>query len=212
VINLVINPQAIALPQGTVVRFPATWQDYQALSLQLEEQVSPRLRYLNGELKLMVPLPEHGKELDIVVDVVKVLLRHRGLAFDSYHETTIELPAQGAIIPDHFFYIDHLPVVGKRRIDWIKDAPPDLAIELDVTSFTNIEDYLPYQIPEVWILRQRRLTIYQWQNDRYAEVSQSRFFPDLELKAILVQCLTDAYKIGSQAIDFLTEQYPPQRK
>jgi hypothetical protein len=26
----------------------------------------------------MVPLPEHGKQLDIIVDMVKVLLRHQG--------------------------------------------------------------------------------------------------------------------------------------
>ena len=31
----------------------------------------------------MVPLPEHGKQLDIIVDMVKVLLRHQGLRFTS---------------------------------------------------------------------------------------------------------------------------------
>lgn len=40
----------------------------------------------------MAPLPEHGKQLDILVDLVKVLLRHQGIPFDSYHETTINLP------------------------------------------------------------------------------------------------------------------------
>jgi len=43
----------------------------------------------------MAPLPEHGKQLDIVADMVKVLLRHLRLRFDSYPETAIVLPEQG---------------------------------------------------------------------------------------------------------------------
>ena len=86
----------------------------------------------------MVPLPEHGKQLDIIVDMVKVLLRHRGVRFDSYHETTMDLPEHSGVIPDHFFYIGELPVVGKRRIDWSCDPPPNLAIECDITSFTSV--------------------------------------------------------------------------
>ncbi|MEQ8755744.1 MAG: hypothetical protein RID09_19810 [Coleofasciculus sp. G1-WW12-02] len=41
--------------------------------------------------------------------------------------------------------------MGKRRIDWCHDPRPDLAIECDVTSFTNIDDYLPDRVREVWI-------------------------------------------------------------
>ena len=143
-INVVINPNAIELPAGAVLRVPGTWQDYQALLEHLGDRTYPRVKYCNGEVLLMVPLPEHGKQLDIVADMVKVLLRHQGLRFDSYPETTMVLPEQGGITPDHFFYIDELPVVGQRRIDWSTAPPPDLAIESDVTSFTNPQDYLPY--------------------------------------------------------------------
>lgn len=40
----------------------------------------------------MVPLPEHDKQVDMIVDIVKVLLRHRGLRFDSYYKTSMDLP------------------------------------------------------------------------------------------------------------------------
>jgi hypothetical protein len=108
-INLIIKPDIIKLPAGTVVRVPGTWQDYLALQQSLGDRTSPRLKYHQGELKLMVPLPEHGKQLDVVVDLVKVLLYHRGLPFDSYHETTIELPDGSGIIPGHFFYLVNFP-------------------------------------------------------------------------------------------------------
>lgn len=83
-INVVVKPDAIELPAGAVVRVPRTGQEYQALLEHLGDRTSPRMKYRNGELLLMVPLPDPGKQLDIVVDMVKVLLRHQGLRFDSY--------------------------------------------------------------------------------------------------------------------------------
>ena len=203
-INVIVKPDAIELPAGAVVRVPGTWQDYQALLEHLGDRTSPRVKYCNGELLLMVPLPEHGKQLDIIVDMVKVLLRHQGLRFDSYHETTMDLPEHSGVIPDHFFYIGELPVVGKRRIDWSNDPAPDLAIECDVTSFTSVNDYLPYRVSELWIVRRQRIEIYQFQDERYILVQQSQFFGGFDLNAIFTECIKDAYQFGSGAIDKLS--------
>ena len=210
-INVIVKPNAIELPAGAVVRVPGTWQDYQAMLEHLGDRTSPRIKYRNGELLLMVPLPEHGKQLDIVVDMVKVLLRHQGLRFDSYHETTMDLPEHSGVIPDHFFYIGELPVVGKRRIDWSNDPPPNLAIECDTTSFTSVNDYLPYRVSELWIIRRQKIEIYQFQDERYIQVQQSQFFGGFDLNAIFSECIADAYKFGSGAIDKLSDRYPRQR-
>ena len=209
-INVIVKPDTIELPAGAVVRVPGTWQDYQAMLEHLGDRTSPRVKYRNGELLLMVPLPEHGKQLDIIVDMVKVLLRHQGLRFDSYHETTMDLPEHSGVIPDHFFYIGELPVVGKRRIDWSIDPPPNLAIECDVTSFTSVNDYLPYRVSELWIVRRQRIEIYQFQDERYILVEQSQFFPGFDLNTIFSECIKDAYQFGSGAIDKLSDQYPRQ--
>ncbi|MBD2015951.1 Uma2 family endonuclease [Microcoleus sp. FACHB-53] len=208
--NVIVKPNTIELPAGAVVRVPGTWQDYQTLLEHLGDRTSPRVKYCNGELLLMVPLPEHGKQLDIIVDMVKVLLRHRGLRFDSYHETTMDLPEHSGVIPDHFFYIGELPVVGKRRIDWSTDAPPDLAIECDVTSFTSVNDYLPYRVRELWIVRRQRIEIYQFQDERYILVEQSQFFGGFDLNDIFSECIADAYQFGSGAIDKLSDRFPRQ--
>jgi Uma2 family endonuclease len=70
--SVIIKSDTIETPAGAVVRIPGTWQDYQTLLQQLGDRTSPRIKYRNGELLLMVPLPEHGKQLDIIVDMVKV--------------------------------------------------------------------------------------------------------------------------------------------
>lgn len=210
-ISLVIKPDQLTMPVGSVVKLPASWQDYQTMAEHLGDLTQPRLKYREGELLLMVPLPEHGKQLDVIVDMVKVLLRHQGLPFDSYHETTMDLPECSGIIPDHFFYIGELPVVGKPRINWQTDPPPDLAIECDITSFTAVDDYLPYQIPELWIIRRRQILIYTLQAGQYQLVSESLLFPGLDLSAIYQTCLDDAYRIGSAAIDRLESRFPRHR-
>lgn len=177
---------------------------------RLGDRTLPRLKYRQGDLLFMVPLPEQGKQLDIIVDMVKVLLRHRGLAFDSYHETTLDLPEHSGIIPDHFFYIGNLPVVGKAHIDWETDPPPDLAIECDITSFTSVDDYLPYQIPELWIIGRKQIAIYALHQGQYQSIESSQFFPGYDLTSIYQACLKDAYTIGSAAIDRLADRFPRQ--
>ena len=86
---------------------------------------------------------------------------------------TIELPEVGGIEPDYCFYIDNWQaVVGKDRIDWQLDPPPDLVIEIDVTSYTSELDFVPYNVPEVWLFKNDRLTIYQLVDNKY-QVSES---------------------------------------
>jgi Uma2 family endonuclease len=49
--------------------------------------------------------------------------------------------------------------------DWGVDPSPDLVIEIDVTSYTDINDYLPYKVPEVWLFKKGELLIYiYWKN------------------------------------------------
>lgn len=69
-----VSPERIQLPPGAVVRLPGTWQDYRALSEQLGDRSTPRLKYRPGEILLMAPLPEHGRNANLIADVVKVLL------------------------------------------------------------------------------------------------------------------------------------------
>jgi Uma2 family endonuclease len=69
------------------------------------------------------------------------------------NSTHMELPSQSGIEPDYCFYIDNWQaVIGRDRLTWGSDTSPDLAIEIDVTSYTDVNDYTPYRIPEVWIL------------------------------------------------------------
>ncbi|MEO1744764.1 MAG: Uma2 family endonuclease, partial [Cyanobacteria bacterium J06629_9] len=175
-----VSPQEIQLSAGAVVRLLATWQDYTKLREQRGDGSVPRIKYRNGEVLLMAPLPVHGRDANLVADIAKVLLDHEGQDYDAFTPVTMELPEESGIEPDYCFYIDSWQAVsGKHRIDWQTDPPPDLVIEIDVTSYSDVNDYLPYRVPEIWLSRQQQLAIYRLQGDGYQQQSQSQFFPNV---------------------------------
>ncbi|MBW4554814.1 MAG: Uma2 family endonuclease [Trichormus sp. ATA11-4-KO1] len=185
--HTVITPERIELPPGTVVRMLGSWQDYQALSQQLGDRCSPRIKYRPGEILLMAPLPEHGRDASLLGLIVTALLDHLNCTYDSFTPITMSLPEVGGIEPDFCFYIENWrAVVGKKKINWELDPPPDLVIEVDVTSYTNIDDYLPYKVPEVWLLKNKQLLIYRLQGENYV-ITESSYFPNL--REIVQQCL-----------------------
>ena len=74
----VATPRQIQLPSGAVAWLPGNWQDYQEMSRRLGDRSIPRIKYRPGEIGLMAPLPEHGRDANVVVNTIKVLLDHLG--------------------------------------------------------------------------------------------------------------------------------------
>jgi Uma2 family endonuclease len=190
-----VSPEKIQLPAGAVVRLPATWQDYQRLCQRRGDGSIPRIKYRSGEVFLMSPLPKHGRDASLIADIIKVLLDRSGQEYDAFTPVTMELPEESGIEPDYCFYIDHWQAVsGKERIDWRIDPPPDLVLEIDVTSYSNVNDYLPYRVPEVWLWRRDQLSVYRLQGTEYLSQERSRYFPDIDLAVIISRCLEVAYR------------------
>jgi Uma2 family endonuclease len=193
-----ITPDKIDLPPGTLLNFPGTLADYEQILNQLGDRAIPRLRFRDNRVTLMSPLPEHGKKIDVIADIVKTLLRYRGRDWDSFHPITLRYGREAGLEPDVCFYIENYrAILGKRTLDLSIDPPPDLAIEIDVTSFTRIEDYIILAIPEVWIYQTDRLNIYQFQNNSYLATDTSQIFPDFPVKQIIPQYVSRAWQVGS---------------
>lgn len=200
--HAVITPERIELPPGAVLKLLGDWQDYQLLSQQLGDRAFPRIKYRPGEIWLMAPLPEHGRDASLLADIIKVLLDQKEQRYDSFTPITMSLTEVSGIEPDFCFYIENWrAVVGKKRINWESDPPPDLVIEVDVTSYTNINDYLPYKMPEVWLLKNKQLLVYRLQGENY-EITESGYFPNV--REIVRQCLQVANEqTTSEAIRWL---------
>lgn len=195
-----VSPEKIQLPGGAMVRLPANWQDYQRLCQQRGEGSIPRIKYRPGEVLLMAPLPKHGRDASLIADIVKVLLDHAGQEYDAFTPVTMELPDESGIEPDYCFYIDHWQAVsGKNRIDWQHDPPPDLVLEIDITRYSDVNDYWPYQVPEVWLFRKDQLQLYQLQGNQYQRFQQSKYFPAIDLPQVISRCFQIAYERNTSA-------------
>ncbi len=196
----VVSRDNIQIPPGSVMRIPGSWSDFCQLRDSRGDGSIPRLKYRHGEILLMSPLPRHGREAHLVAKVVEILLESQDRNYEAFTPITIELPEVGGIEPDYCFYIDNWQaVVGKDRLDWKVDPPPDLVIEIDVTSYTSELDFLPYQVPEVWLFKNYQLLIYQLEADRYVASNNSRYFPDVLIQETIDRCFATAKEKGTGA-------------
>ncbi|MEB3336603.1 MAG: Uma2 family endonuclease [Leptolyngbyaceae bacterium] len=198
-----VSREKTQLPPGTVVRMPGTWQDYCALRESRGDRSIPRLKYRNGEILLMSPLPRHGREAHLLARVVEALLDSQNRNYEAFTPITMEVPEERGIEPEYCFYINNWQAaVGKDRIDWELAPPPDLVIEIDVTTYTAAEDYLPYRVPEVWLFKNNDLRIYALQNEHtqngtYQLQRFSCYFSEVDLPELLARVLQVASEQGS---------------
>jgi Uma2 family endonuclease len=198
--NTVISPNHAQLEPGTVVRMLGSWQDYCRLCDSRGDSSIPRLKYRPGEILLMSPMPKHGREANILADVVKALLDAENLDYEAFTPITMKLPERAGIEPDYCFYIDNWQAaVGRDRLDWEVDPAPDLVVEIDVTSYTDAKDYAIFGVPEVWLFKLNVLKIYGLEAGEYQLQKYSRYFPTLDLQALLDECLTAASERGTGA-------------
>ncbi|MHC5832369.1 MAG: Uma2 family endonuclease, partial [Nostoc sp.] len=92
------------------------------------------------------------KDKEYIGDLVKILLEILQIDFEPFGSTTLKNErSRQAVEPDTSFYIhNQAAVIGKNPINLNIDPPPDLAIEIDITSRTRFENYEILGVPELW--------------------------------------------------------------
>ena len=165
------------------------WQQFESILAELGERRASRLSYSNGRLEIMVPFPEHEKAKEIIGDMVKILLEARQIAFEALGSTTLKNERMSqAVEPDTCFYIQNqAAVIGKNRLDMSVDPPPDLAIEIDLTSRTQLDNYQILGVPELWRYARRGLQINVLQAEQYIESDVSPTFPNIPIVELVNQ-------------------------
>ncbi|BAZ03844.1 Uma2 family endonuclease [Calothrix sp. NIES-3974] len=180
-----------------------SWEQFENILAELGEHRAARISYSNGFLEIMVPLPEHEKAKEIIGDMVKILLQELSINYDALGSTTLknEAMSQG-VEPDACFYIQNqAAVIGKNRINLNMDPPPDLAIEIDITSRTQLGNYQMLGVPELWRYEKQGLKIHVLENGKYVESNCSPTFPGIPIIELVNQYIQQSQFIGSsQAI------------
>ncbi|MEB3340089.1 Uma2 family endonuclease [Okeania sp.] len=128
---------------------------------------------------------------------MKILLDKLEIDCECFGSTTFKGKSiKSGIEPDRCFYIEnHAQMGGKRRVNLNFDPPPDLAIEVDVTSKTQLNVYGNLGVPELWRYEKNQLQIYLLQGEEYKEVFTSPTFPGLVIQDLVAEVLTQSRDI-----------------
>lgn len=191
--------QIRVLPGQRLLLEGINWQEFEAILNELGEHRSSRIAYSQGTLEIMVPLPEHERAKVIIGDLVKILLDELGLNWESLGSTTFKREDMTVgIEPDDCFYIqNHQLMIGKNRIDLTVDPPPDLAIEIDVTSKTQISAYQVLKVPEIWRYENGNLEINLLQGKQYVQSQTSLAFPHFPVIEGIAQHVEMSRTVGT---------------
>jgi Uma2 family endonuclease len=176
-----------------------SWAEFEAILDEIGEHRAARVAYYQGVLEIRMPLPEHEVTKELIGDMVKLLLDELELDWEGYGSSTFKRSEMSAgIEPDTCFYIQNASkMIGKRRIDLSVDPPPDLAIEIDITSKTQLSAYVALKVPELWCYANDKLQVFLLEQGEYIEVENSSIFAELPIIEGILQFLQLSLTQGS---------------
>lgn len=177
------------------------WREFEEILEELGEKRSGRIAYYQGTLEIIMPLPEHEKVKVIIGNLLTILLDELAIDWEPYGSTTFKRRDMNAgIEPDDCFYIQNASrMIGKRKLDLAIDPPPDLAIEVDVTSKTQLSAYQALGVPEIWRYENNRLTISILRDDQYVDSLTSPTFLDFPVIESIERFLEIAFSEGTSS-------------
>ena len=182
-------PQTLTTPAQQMVLSGVAWHTYQALIRDLESQPGKRLTYDHGTLEIRVPLPPHERYKTLISRFIEVVTEETETEICSLGSSTwAREDLQQGVEADECFYIQHEAAVrGKASIDLTTDPPPDLVLEIDITSSSvnRLKIYAAMGVPEVWRYDGKTLTFYHLQGQEYRAQEASVVLPLVRRDEIL---------------------------
>ena len=190
----VLSPPQTTPPQeyfeGRIVLHGISWQTYERLLEDLADCSAPHLTYDQGELEIMSPTALHNRvnraiEALVTLTSLEIEVEVLSLGSTTFKREDIERGFE----PDSCFYAkNESRIREKREIDLRFDPPPDLVVEIDVTSsaIDKLALFAEFGVPEVWRYKDGQFDILELFSGSYRSVETSFVLP-----FITAQILTD---------------------
>ena len=177
--------QNITLPTSPQVSPPETghrlilrgvsWTTYESLLADFQNSNAVHFAYDRGVLEIMAPSVKHeepNRALSLFVDLVtgELDIEVRRLGSTTFTRKDLSKGFE----PDSCFYIQSVNRIrDKEEIDLTADPPPDLVIEIDITSpsLNKFPIYAAVGVLEVWRYKGGRVQIFQREGEQYKEVA-----------------------------------------
>ena len=179
---------ALTPADPTVILDNVSWRTYEQLLKDLVDSSAPRLTYDRGVLEIMSPTPEHERLNRTLAQLVEVVSEELQIEIENLGSSTFRREdLERGFEPDSCFYVQHAAEVrGKKRLDLTADPPPDLVIEIDITSpsISKLPIFADIGVPELWRYDGSEFRISLLEGGKYASSERSGAFPILTAKLI----------------------------
>ena len=165
-----------------------SWETFEALLRDTGEDRGSRFAYDCGVLEIITPLFEHENPKSNFGNFIIALAEELGIEVRSAGSTTLKRKiSKRGIEPDTCYYIQNeLAIRGKETLDLENDPPPDLAVEIDITSSSvnKLGIYSALGVTEFWRYDGENLKFYQLVEGQYVECNFSIAFPLVSVSEI----------------------------
>lgn len=164
------------------------WGTYCALR-ELPENYHVRMTYDRGDLEIMSPSPRHEQWAALIGRLIEAWTEECNVDIAGRRTMTFQREdLQRGLEPDNCYYIQHeADIRSKRELDFTVDPPPDLVVEVDLTSSSSgkLPLYAAFGVPEVWRYNGSALEILLLGDDgQYQSAAESRALPGIKPELI----------------------------
>ncbi|HBJ35899.1 MAG TPA: hypothetical protein DDZ51_14350 [Planctomycetaceae bacterium] len=189
-------------PESRVVIEDVLWETYEALVEQRRGSV-PRMTYDNGVLELMRPKRQHENIGRVIGRMVDTYSEVKAIEIQSVASTTFKLQSLlKGFEADESYYVTHAERIRpKEEIDLTIDPPPDLVVEVELTSsaIEKLNLFAAMRIPEVWRHDGQKLEMFRLIDGVYQSIASSRELPGLAADKIAT-FLNRRFDVGETAL------------
>jgi Uma2 family endonuclease len=159
-----------------------SWEAYEAL-LRSWADLPTRMTYDRGRLEIMCPLLPHEHFKTLIGRMVESFTLERRIPLHPAGSTTFKSEAKRrGLEGDESYWIQNEPRMRSRKdFDPESDPPPDLAVEVDITSsvLDRLDIYADLQVPEIWHFDGQTFSVLLLREGKYEPGQRSEALPEL---------------------------------
>lgn len=160
-----------------VILHGVSWATYESLLADLQDSHAAHFTYDRGVLEIMAPSLEHEKINRRLHSLFETIANVLEIDFENAGSTTFKREDLACgFEPDTCFYVRNVEQIRKKeKIDLAQDPPPDLIIEVDITSpsLNKFPIYAAIGIREIWRYDSQRVSIFWLEGNEYRLVDES---------------------------------------
>ncbi len=178
------------------------WETYCELAEQRRGSV-PRMTYFDGMLELMSPRRQHENIGRLIGRMVETYTEVRGIEIQSVASTTFKRKElKSGFEADESYYVQHAEQIRiKEEVDLRTDPPPDLVIEVEITTsaIPKMTLFAEMGVPEVWRHDGEQMSMHQLVGGEYKTIDESVALPGFTI-AMAEAILEKRFDLGETAL------------